>query len=89
VELRRQYGHRIAFCGNMDVLVWAHGSDEELRRAVLTKLNAGKGGGFIFQSDHSVPGNVSARSYEFVIGLVREYGTYPLRLGEFDLPDVL
>jgi hypothetical protein len=89
VELRRQYGHRIAFCGNMDVLVWAHGSEEELRRAVLTKLNAGKGGGFIFQSDHSVPGNVSARSYEYVINLVREYGRYPLRLGEYDLPDIV
>jgi len=88
VELRRQYGHRIAFCGNMDVLTWANGSEDELRRVVLTKLNAAKGGGFIFQSDHSVPGNVSARNYEFVIELVRKHGTYPLRLGEFDLPDI-
>jgi hypothetical protein len=88
VDLRRQYGHTIAFCGNMDVLTWAQGSEEELKRVVLTKLNAAKGGGFIFQSDHSVPGNVSARNYEHVINLVREYGTYPLRLGEFDLPDV-
>lgn len=89
VELRRQYGHKIAFCGNMDVLTWAHGSEEELRRAVLTKLNAAKGGGFIFQSDHSVPGNVSARNYEYVVNLVREYGRYPLRLGEYDLPDIV
>jgi len=88
VELRRQYGHRIAFCGNMDVLTWANGSEEELRRVVLTKLNAAKGGGFIFQSDHSVPGNISARNYEYVIDLLRRYGTYPLRLGEFDLPDI-
>jgi len=89
VDLRRQYGHRIAFCGNMDVLTWAHGSEEELRRVVLTKLNAAKGGGFIFQSDHSVPSNVSARNYEFVINLVREHGRYPLQLGEFDLPDIV
>jgi hypothetical protein len=88
VALRREYGHRIAFCGNMDVLTWALGSEEELRRVVLTKLNAAKGGGFIFQSDHSVPGNISARNYEYVINLVREYGRYPLRLGEFDLPDI-
>ena len=88
VDLRRQYGHSIAFCGNMDVLTWAQASEQELRRVVLTKLNAGKGGGFIFQSDHSVPSNVSARNYEFVINLVREYGRYPLRLGEFDLPDL-
>jgi uroporphyrinogen decarboxylase len=88
VALRREYGHEIAFCGNMDVLTWAQASEEELRRVVLTKLNAAKGGGYIFQSDHSVPGNISARNYEFVINLVREYGRYPLRLGEYDLPDV-
>ncbi|MGZ5554317.1 MAG: uroporphyrinogen decarboxylase family protein [Candidatus Aminicenantales bacterium] len=89
VNLRRQYGHGIAFCGNMDVLTWAQGTEEELRRVVLTKLNAAKGGGFIFQSDHSVPGNISARNYEYVINLVREYGRYPLQLGEFDLPDIV
>ena len=88
VALRRQFGHKIGFCGNMDVLTWALGSEEELRRIVLTKLNAAKGGGFIFQSDHSVPGNISARNYEFVANLVREYGRYPLRLGEYDLPDL-
>jgi uroporphyrinogen decarboxylase len=88
VELRRRYGHRIAFCGNMDVLTWAHAPSDELRRAVLTKLNAAKGGGFIFQSDHSVPSNVSGQRYDEVVRLVREYGRYPLRLGEFDLPDI-
>jgi uroporphyrinogen-III decarboxylase len=88
VDLRRRYGHRIAFCGNMDVLAWANGTEEELRRVVVTKLNAGKGGGLIFQSDHSVPANVPARNYEFVLDLVRRYGRYPLRLGEYDLPDI-
>lgn len=88
VELRRQYGHRIAFCGNMDVLQWAECSPEELKAIVLTKLNAAKGGGFIFQSDHSVPSNVSGQNYEYVVNLVREYGRYPLRLGQYDLPDL-
>jgi len=89
VALRRRYGHKIAFCGNMDVLTWALGSEDELKRVVLTKLNAAKGGGFIFQSDHSVPGNISAGNYEYVVNLVREYGRYPLRLGEYDLPDIV
>ena len=88
VELRRKYGHRIAFCGNMDVIQWAEGSPEDLKRTVLTKLNAGKGGGYIFQSDHSVPSNVSGQNYDYVVKLVREYGKYPLRLGEYDLPDL-
>jgi hypothetical protein len=88
VDLRRRFGHRIGFCGNMDVILWANGSKEELRRAVLTKLNAAKGGGYIFQSDHSLPSNVSGENYEYVLNLVRKYGTYPLVLGEFDLPDL-
>ena len=88
VDLRRRYGHQIAFCGNMDVVVWAQGSEAELKRAVLTKLNAAKGGGYIFQSDHSVPANVSARAYDYVVKLVRDYGRYPLRLGEYDIPDL-
>jgi uroporphyrinogen-III decarboxylase len=86
--LRRRLGHRLGFCGNMDVQLWAAGTKEELRAAVLTKLNAAKGGGFIFQSDHSVPSNVSGESYDYVVRLVREHGVYPLQLGEFDLPDL-
>jgi len=86
--LRRRLGHRLGFCGNMDVQLWAAGTKEELRAAVLTKLNAAKGGGFIFQSDHSVPSNVSGESYDYVVRLVRECGVYPLQLGEFDLPDL-
>jgi len=53
---------------------------------VLRKLNAAKGGGFILQSDHSMPDNVAPESYDYVIQLAREHGTYPLDLGEFDEP---
>ena len=88
VDLRRKYGHRIAFCGNMNVIDWAQASREELKATVLRKLNAAKGGGMIFQSDHSVPSNVSAESYEYVVNLVREYGRYPLELGEYDIPEL-
>jgi uroporphyrinogen-III decarboxylase len=87
VDLRRRFGHRVAFCGNMDVALWAAGTKENLRAAVLTKLNAAKGGGFIFQSDHSVPSNVPPENYEYVVNLVRKHGVYPLQLEEFDLPE--
>ena len=88
VELRKKYGHKIAFCGNMDVMIWAKGEKQELKKAVLTKLNAAKGGGYIFQSDHSVPDNISGQSYDYVINLVREYGKYPLQLGDFDIAEL-
>ena len=88
VELRRKYGHRIAFSGNMDVIQWGKAGYDELRKIVLTKLNAAKGGGYIFQSDNSVPDTVSVDSYEYVIDLVREYGKYPLKLGEYNIDDI-
>lgn len=85
VELRRQYGHSIGFCGNSDMQIWERGNCAELRREVLRKLNAAKGGGMIFQSDHSVSSSVSGQTYDYIVKLVREYGRYPLQLGEFDV----
>jgi uroporphyrinogen decarboxylase len=85
VELRRRLGHRLAFCGNGDVRVWETGDREAVRRDVLHKLNAARGGGYIFQSDHSVTSAVSGATYDFIVRLVREYGRYPLSLGEFSV----
>jgi uroporphyrinogen decarboxylase len=84
VELRRQYGHRISFCGNSDIQVWETGDRDAIRREVLRKLNAAKGGGFIFQSDHSVSSSVSGHTYDYIVELVRQYGRYPIQLGEFE-----
>jgi hypothetical protein len=86
VDLRREFGHRIALCGNSDIQVWESGDREAIRREVLRKLNAAKGGGYIFQSDHSVTSDVAGPVYDGIVKLVREFGNYPLRLGEFDLP---
>jgi len=88
IELRRRLGHRLAFCGNMNVITWANATKDQLKNVVLTKLNAAKGGGFIFQSDHSVPSDISGENYDYVVKLVREYGKYPLQLGEYDIPDL-
>lgn len=88
VELRKEYGHRMGFCGNMDAQAWAEAPMEELERQIMSKLNAAKGGGYIFQSDHSVPSNVTAERYEFAINLVRKYGVYPLNLGSYDIPEL-
>lgn len=88
VELRKKYGHRLAFCGNMNVMEWSDCSEDKLKAIVLRKLNAAKGGGYIFQSDHSVPNSVSGQNYDYVVKLVRKYGKYPLNLGQYDIPDI-
>ena len=81
VDLRKEYGHRIAFCGNMDVVAWANESMDKLKKIVIRKLGAAKGGGYIFQSDHSVPNTISGQRYDYVVNLVRQCGKYPLQLG--------
>ncbi len=88
VELRKKHGHRMGFCGNIDALAWANDSLPELEAQVMRKLNAAKGGGYLVQSDHSVPSNVSAERYEFVLNLLRKHGTYPLELGKWDDPEL-
>jgi hypothetical protein len=84
VELRRQYGHTIGFCGNSNVQVWETGDRDAIRHEVLRKLNAAKGGGYVFQSDHSVSSSVSGHTYDYIVKLVREFGRYPIQLGEFE-----
>ena len=84
VDLKRRFGARWAFNGNIDVRVLATNDRDKVRREVLTKLNAARGGGFIFQSDHSMPDNIEPATYDYAIKLVREHGTYPLDLGEFE-----
>lgn len=84
VDLKKRFGARWAFNGNIDVQVLETNDRDQIRREVLTKLNAAKGGGFILQSDHSIPTNVDPQTYDYVIELVRQYGKYPLELGEFD-----
>jgi uroporphyrinogen decarboxylase len=78
VRFREEFGHTIGFCGGFDVLTWANGSREDLKKMVVHNLQAARGGGYIFQSDHSVPSNVTGHNYDYVVKLVRELGVYPL-----------
>jgi hypothetical protein len=84
VELRKKFGHRISFWGNSNIQVWETADRRLIRNEVLRKLNAAKGGGYIFGSDHSVTSDVSGHTYDYILRLVREYGQYPLKLAEFD-----
>ena len=85
VQLRQQYGHKITFCGGSDIQIWETADKQQIRKEVLYRLNAAKGGGLIFQSDHSVASDVPGATYDYIVNLVREYGKYPLQLDEFDI----
>ncbi len=80
VELKKKYDRKLAFCGNIDVRVLEEGDPEAIRREVEYKLQAAKGGGWIFQSDHSISSSVSPESYALAIDILREKGSFPLKL---------
>jgi len=85
VELKKKYRNRLAFVGNIDVRDVLTGDQDRLKRDVLRRLNAAKGGGYIPMSDHSVPDNVPIENYDFYMDLINTYGKYPLNLGEHDI----
>lgn len=74
-KLKSTLGGRFVLIGNIEVT-----SDhprnitvEKIRR----KMNILKeGGGYIYHSDHSIPPSVSLEYYEYLLCLVRKYGTY-------------
>jgi uroporphyrinogen decarboxylase len=77
VELKRQYGDRLAFMGGIDVRAMAHPDPSVIEHEIRTKIPvARKGGGYIYHSDHSVPDNVSFEQYRHVMELVVQYGAY-------------
>jgi hypothetical protein len=80
VELKKTYAGRLAFVGNIDVRVLEQGDPKAIRRMVRHKLHAARGGGWVFQSDHSVSADVRPESYELALATLREFGTYPLSL---------
>lgn len=80
VEERKEFGDRVAFVGNLDVTVLSQNDLAQVRQEVLYKLRAARGGGYIPQSDHSVTSDVSGETYDYIVTLIREHGTYPLRL---------
>jgi len=59
-RLAKRFGHKIAFCGNIDIRIVASNDrrkiDEELDRKIKPVLDMG--GGYILHSDHSIPPEV-------------------------------
>jgi uroporphyrinogen decarboxylase len=77
VELKKQYGDRLAFMGGIDARAMAHPDPAVIEREIRSKIPVAKrGGGYIFHSDHSVPDNVTFRRYQRVMELVARYGAF-------------
>lgn len=76
-DLAPKYGRDITLFGNMDVMIYAFGTDEEIEAEIDSKMAAGKATGrYIFHSDHSIPPQVSWERYQFIIDCYRKRAAY-------------
>jgi uroporphyrinogen decarboxylase len=76
-QLKKQYGDKISFMGNIDAVVLSTGDKEKIEEEIRSKMTeAKKKGGYIYHSDHSIPPTVSLETYKFVMQLVDKYGMY-------------
>jgi uroporphyrinogen decarboxylase len=72
-----RYGDRIAFFGNVDVMILMSNDLARIEAEIASKLAAGKAThGYVYHSDHSVPPQVSWQTYQRIIKLVHRYGEY-------------
>lgn len=70
VDLRKRYGRRLAFYGNIDATKMA-GPEAAIREELQRKIVAGRNGGYIFHSDHSCPPGVSLERYTWILAKAR------------------
>ena len=79
VEIREQFGDRLAIIGGVDnVLILPRGDRSEVRAHVMHILQAARGGGLVF-APHSIGPDVSVETMDYVLELLEEHGRYPLQ----------
>jgi uroporphyrinogen decarboxylase len=77
VELKRDFGDRLALMGGIDVRSMAAEDPAVIEEEIRTKVTfAKRGGGYIFHSDHSIPDDVSLGRYTRIRELVMEHGRF-------------
>lgn len=71
-------GRRMAFAGNMDIRAFSSNDPAVLEAEIVPKLQMirEKRIPYVFMSDHSIPGSVKMKTYEFALELVRKHGRY-------------
>ena len=75
LELKRLYGHQLAFMGNIDARLFQSNDLPGLEKEIRQKLpQAMRGGGYIYHSDHSIPPGTRFDTYRYALDLIRKIG---------------
>ncbi|MHA1734666.1 MAG: uroporphyrinogen decarboxylase family protein [Promethearchaeota archaeon] len=79
-SLKREYGSRVTFIGNVSPQELATGSPDDIRAYTRRLIReVAPGGGFILSSGHSINPYVRRENYLAMLEVAREYGVYPIR----------
>jgi uroporphyrinogen decarboxylase len=80
--MKEKYGGRVCLIGSIDcgpLMMW--GTKEQVRQAVKENIRkAGRGGGLIAASSHSIQSKAKPENYVEMVKAIREFGEYPLSL---------
>lgn len=78
VEYAEQFGKRISYMGNINVVVLGTGDRGAIRKEVESKLVPLRDRGipYVFHSDHSVPPTVSYDAYRYALDVFHEVEAY-------------
>ncbi len=81
VQVKRDYGSRLALVGNIDlVYTLPRGTPEEVEAEVRQRIrDLAPGGGYVVASANSVPEYVPLANYNAMRAAVLKYGGYPIR----------
>jgi uroporphyrinogen decarboxylase len=76
--IKREYGGRIAFRGNLDIAgTLAFGTPEEsYEEAAELVRDMAPGGGYVFSTSHSIASGVRPENYMAALRAARDHGTY-------------
>ncbi len=75
--LKREWGDRFAFIGNIDVDLLERGSCEAVEAAVTSLIQRmAPGGGFVLGSGNSITRRVPIRNYRALLEAARNHGSY-------------
>lgn len=81
-ELKKKYGHQIAFKGNVDCVETLVDQPLEAVRkeTAQTLLEGGIGGGLIISSSNSIHTGINAENWKYFLEVRKELGQYPLNV---------
>lgn len=77
VSIRKEYGDKIALWGGIDTRIIGSNNFKDAEKEIVKKFTVlKKEGGYIYQSDHSIPDNIGFLQYKNFLEIVNKYREY-------------